>query len=112
MTKRAGSILACVRKSVVSKTREVIIFLYSNLVRLHLEYHVQFWTSRYKKVIEILVHILRRIMKLLRGLEHKSREDHWDCLVWRRLRGDITTVWKEVVVRWLGVGGRGEEALL
>jgi len=92
---KANRILGCIKNSMASRSREVMLPLCFTLVRLHLEYCIQLWSPQHREDMDLLKGVQRRNMKMIKGMEHLSYEDRLRelglfSLEKRRLHGNLT----------------------
>lgn len=70
----ATSVLGCNKRHVAGISREMILPLYSALMKLHLECCIQLWEPQHKGM-DLLEQTQSGVTRMIRGLEHISCED-------------------------------------
>jgi ribonuclease P/MRP protein subunit RPP40 len=98
---KANRMLGYLKRSICSRSKEVILPLYKSLVRPHLEYAVQFWSPYFKKDIDVIERVQHRATKIIQGtsgMDYVSRLKKLNMytLQDRRDRGDMIQLFKLV----------------
>ena len=97
--KEEDAILSCINRSIVFKSLEVLVTLYSAWIRPHFEYRVQFWILHFEKDAPKLEQAQGKAKRMIRGLETKLYEERLKELSMfnlekRRLREDMIALFK------------------
>ncbi|GAB0179757.1 hypothetical protein GRJ2_000441000 [Grus japonensis] len=109
---KANHILGCIKRGMTSRSREVVLPLYSTLMKPHLEYCIQLWGPN----MDLLEQVQRRATKMMRGLQHLSYEDRLRelrlfSLEKRRLWGDLTTAFQYLKGAYKKAGEEEQEIM-
>ncbi|RMC17404.1 hypothetical protein DUI87_05985 [Hirundo rustica rustica] len=94
-SQKASCIVGCIQRNVARKLKEEILPLYSALVRPLLECCIQLWCPHHKNM-KLWQQVQRRVMKLIRGLEHKDRLSKLGLFSLEKgsLCGDLTAIFQ------------------
>ena len=95
----ANRILGLIRRSIVNRSKNIMIKLYKSLVRPYLDYCIQIWKPYLNKDIITLEKVQRRFSRMVQGLTNLSYEERLKrlgltTLETRHLRADLLEVFK------------------
>ena len=79
---KANHTLGRNKRSMASRSKEVILPLYSVLLRPHLEYCMQVWSPQNRRDTDLLECVQRTATKMNQGMEHLSYRLR-SCSAWR-----------------------------
>ena len=103
---QANKVLGFIARSVKSRSAEVILKLYSSLVKPHLDYASQFWSPYCKLDIGWIDSVQKKMTNMIQGIRNLSYERRLKLLQLyslerRRLGGDLIEVfkWIKVLIR-------------
>jgi len=101
---KANKVLGMIKRTIISREKEIMLELYKTLVRPHLEYCVQVWCPYLRQDVEKLEKVQRRATKMIRGFgnleyEERLRRCKLTTLEQRRKRGDLIETFKIVTGR-------------
>ncbi|KAJ7423656.1 hypothetical protein WISP_33033 [Willisornis vidua] len=74
VAQKANCVLGCIKCSVASRAREVILPLYSALVKPHLECCIHLWSTQHEKDMDVSEQVQKRVTKTSRVQEHLCSE--------------------------------------
>ena len=67
--------LGCIKRSVASRARELILPFCYKLVWSYVEYCIQKWSSQYRRDMVLLKHVQRRATKMIHGMKYLTYKD-------------------------------------
>jgi len=96
---KANHIVGFIKRNMTCRLRNVILPLYSVLVRPHLEYSIQMWSPQYRRDVDLLEYIQGRITEMIQRVEHLLYEDRLKevglfSLDKRRFWGDLIAAFR------------------
>lgn len=79
VAQKANYILHCVKSSMASRVKEVIVLLHSVLIRPHLQNCIQAWDHQHKKDVELPEWAQRSLWGFSKGWSTSPTKKHWVC---------------------------------